>query len=170
MMTPLVFLDIDGVLNDHTPHENGYCGIEPRLATRFNRILRETSAEIVVSSAWRYMMFGGHMSFVGFANMLATHGLDVIDRVAGFTGRDTMIPSDAGQLIPKPNERGEQITRWLKRHPTNSRRQRRHYVVIDDLDLGITEAGHPFVQTDGKVGLTTTDAGKAIEILTGRAG
>lgn len=168
MMTPLIFLDIDGVLNDHTPRENGYCGIESRLAYHLNRILRLTAAEIVVSSAWRYLMFGGHMSLDGFANMLATHGLDVIGRIAGFTDQDTMIPNDVGQLVPMPNERGEQIARWLKGHPAKGRQRR--YVVIDDLDLGISEAGHPFVQTDGKIGLTTADADRAIEILTGRAG
>lgn len=165
-MTPLVFLDVDGVLNDHTPQENGYCGIEPKLASRLNRVLRLSGAEIVVSSAWRYMMFDRQMTPRGFGNMLATHGIDAIDRIAGFTGRDTMIPNEAGQLVPKPNERGELIAWWLKRHD----RPERRYVVIDDLDLGITEAGHPFVQTNGKIGLTVADADRAIEILTGRAG
>ena len=166
MMAPLIFVDVNGVLNDHTPHENGYCGIESRLAYHLNRILRLTAAEIVVSSAWRYMMFDRQMTCRGFGNLLATHGVDAIDRIAGFTGRDTMIPDEAGQLVPMPNERGVQISQWLKRHD----RPERRYVVIDDLDLGITEAGHPFVQTNGKVGLTVADADRAIEILTGRAG
>jgi hypothetical protein len=40
--------------------------------------------------------------------------------------------------------------------------------VVDDLDLGIREAGHPFVQTDGAVGLTVADAERLVELL-GRA-
>ncbi len=65
-----------------------------------------------------------------------------------------------GPPFPKPNERGEQIAKWLANYGPKSR-----YVVIDDMDLGITAAGHPFVQTDGRLGLSLSDARRAIELI-----
>lgn len=35
----------------------------------------------------------------------------------------------------------------------------------DDNEIGIPEAGHPFVKTDGEVGLTSADADKLILLL-----
>jgi phage terminase Nu1 subunit (DNA packaging protein) len=37
--------------------------------------------------------------------------------------------------------------------------------VIDDQDLGIHAAGHPFVKTNGKYGLTDRDVAKAIRLF-----
>ncbi|QEL19261.1 HAD domain-containing protein [Limnoglobus roseus] len=58
------------------------------------------------------------------------------------------------------NERGRQIADWLaaNKHPVR-------YAVVDDLDLGITAAGHPLVQTDGHVGLTDADAEELVSVL-----
>jgi hypothetical protein len=153
VVRPIIFLDLDGVLNDHQQRESGFCGIDLPLATRFNRVLRETDAQIVLSSAWRYMIPEA-MSLKGFTYLLQTHGVDCHERLIGVTCRDEEI-----------EPRGQQIRHWRLENGGE-----RPYVVIDDLDLGITEAGHPFVQTDGKVGLTEADADRAIEILTGRAG
>jgi hypothetical protein len=66
--------------------------------------------------------------------------------------------------IPEPNERGEQIREWVRSHQAFERERfdldagPPRYAVVDDLDLGITAAGHPFVQTDGRVGLTVGGA------------
>ncbi len=43
------------------------------------------------------------------------------------------------------------------------------YAVVDDLDLGISEAGHPFVQTDGTAGLHEEDAARLVDLLCGKA-
>lgn len=149
-MRPLIFLDMDGCLNDHTQLESGFCGVKSECASRLNRILRETDAEIVLSSAWRYMVPDA-MTLNGFQYLLQTHGVDCNDRLIGVTCRDE-------ELMP----RGQQIRQWRNEHGGD-----RRYVVIDDLDLGISEAGHPFVQTDGAVGLTDADVERAIAILNG---
>lgn len=169
MMAPLIFLDMDGVLNDHVRFDNGFCGVKAECVTHLNRILRTTGAEIVLSSAWRYMVPEA-MTLKGFAYLLLTHGVacrtdeeEPKDRLIGITCRDE-------ELLP----RGQQIRHWRLENGGD-----RRYVVIDDggenpdgswHDMGINAAGHPTVWTNGKVGLTAKDADAAIEILTGRAG
>lgn len=147
---PIVFLDMDGVLNSHDQHSNGYCGTTPAAVMVFNEVLRQTEALIVISSAWRYMVPEA-MTLKGFEYLLLTHGVECKDRILDVTCRDE-------DLQP----RGLQIRHWLNEHGGD-----RRYVVLDDLDLGITEHGHPFVQTDSAVGLRSEDGIRVVEILTG---
>jgi len=165
--TPLLFLDIDGVLNDHRVNDLAKSGtVLSDRAERLNRILLETGARIVVSSAWRYLILRGEMNLEGFRWLLRTHGV-LGDRMVGHTAADTMhdgVWSGVAGSWPIHNERGRQIAEWLgDRWEYKGCR----YVVLDDLDLGISEAGHPFVQCDGTVGLTDADADRAIAIIQG---
>lgn len=155
MENPIIFLDIDGVLNDHAAHKaSGYCGLKSRCVYHFNRILKATDARIVLSSAWRYMVHGGAVTLKGFEYLLCTHGVDAHERVIGATCTDE---EREGWT------RGEQIRHWLNENGSGCR-----YVVLDDLvNVGIKEAGHPFVQTYGRTGLNRCDADLVIKILTG---
>lgn len=148
----LVFLDIDGVLNDHKQHTNGYLGTIPSCVVCFNDLLVETGASIVISSAWRYMVLNGAMTLRGFEYLLLTHGVDCKDRVIGMTCSDEDIPL-----------RGQQIRHWMNEYGDG-----RRYVVLDDLDLGISEAEHPFVQTVDEHGLELADVNLAIWLLNGQ--
>lgn len=163
----LIFLDIDGVLNGHDAHRhpNGYCGIDPACVYRLNRIVAETGAAIVLSSAWRYLI-GRGMSFAGFKAMMLTYGLDRSAQIIGATVEDEHIP-----------DRGPQIGDWLLDVVVES------YVILDD---GSDEPPHPpatkpltesliehheravIVFTDGTKGLTDADADRAIAILNAR--
>lgn len=146
----LIFLDIDGVLNDHATFENGYCGIKAECVARLNRILLETGANLVISSAWRYLIISRSMTREGFQNLLLSHGVNCYKKIRGTT------QPDMGAIT-----RGQQILAWLICNGFAGT-----YVVLDDLDdAGIAEEGLPFVRTDGKVGLTDADADKAIAIL-----
>lgn len=50
----LIFLDIDGVLNDHSRSSSGYCTIDSDKVELFNQILdAHPNARVVISSAWR---------------------------------------------------------------------------------------------------------------------
>lgn len=151
----VLFLDIDGVLNDHAKHANGYCGTKPECVAEMNRVLAATGCKIVISSAWRYMVLCGSMTLNGLEQLLLTHGLACNGRLIGFTRRD---------VSAEVSDRGAQIREWLMLHGSDVER----YAVVDDLDLGISECGHPFVQTDGARGLTEADADRLIELL-GRA-
>lgn len=163
-----LFLDIDGVLNVHDFCPNAMCGpIHRDKVALLNRVLDATNARIVLSSAWRYLVHRGEMNLTGLGWLLRSHGLHA-DRLVGVTREDTVSigkPFGIANYVT-PDERGDQIAEWLRRSPdapvgiTVTR-----HAVVDDLDLGITAAGHPFVQTDGKVGLTEADAGRLIELL-----
>lgn len=176
---PIVFLDIDGVLNAHVYDEEAMSNtIDRGMVKLLNRILRETGAKVVLSSAWRYIVHRGEAQLSGMDWLLRSHGL-MAGRLLGITAPDTMVPSDdrggignALPFWPLENERGEQIADWRRRHSHRGR-----YVAIDDggrdratgnwSDLGIEAAGHPVVWTDGSIGLTTTDVGRAVGLLRG---
>lgn len=164
---PLIFLDVDGVLNDHQFDPEVMCGqIHRDKVGRLNRILRATGAGIVLSSAWRYIVHRSEANLMGMEWLFRSHGL-LAGRLVGITRSDTMEPKEYDGrpgTWPVVNERGRQIADWLAEsgqdHP---------YVVIDDLDLGISDAGHPFIRTDGKLGLTDDEADRAIELLSSLA-
>jgi hypothetical protein len=162
---PLIFLDVDGVLNAHEFDPEVLCGqIHPDKVCRLNRVLRETGARVVLSSAWRYIAFRDEATILGLEWLFRSHGM-LAGRLAGLTWPDTMkrwTYNGYPASWPLPNERGAQITRWLAENPYH-----RPYVVLDDLDLGISDEGHPFVHVDGMFGLSDDDAGRAAEILKG---
>jgi hypothetical protein len=153
----VLFLDVDGVLNRHDCDKVANCNpIHRNLVERLNWVLLTTGAKVVLSSAWRYMVHRGELNMSGLDWLLRSHGL-AQDRLIGITKRDTMISRMTGfngdpASWPAENERGQQITDWLIYNNPEV------YAVVDDLDLGISAAGHPFVQTDGSVGLTWEDA------------
>lgn len=170
----LIFLDIDGVLNGHDKHRhpNGYCGIDPACVYRLNRIVAETGAYLVISSAWRYLLGPkGGMSPVGFKSMLMTYGLDRSVEVVGRTPLDERI-----------SDRGPQVGHYLAGPAVNGRLD--SYVILDD---GSDDPPHPpatkpltesliehhergvIVFTDGTVGLTDADADRAIRVLNARS-
>ena len=174
---PIIFLDIDGVLNRHNfDILAGSCIIDQALVQIFNRILIVTNCKIVLSSAWRYIIYRKETNLVGLDWLLRSHGL-VGHRLIDVTPEDTMVPNYNGMTLkefPLENERGIQIERWLKINDPNSYSP---YVVLDDggfdnnkqwTDLGIIECGHPTVWTHPTMGITHANADDAIAILQGR--
>lgn len=155
----IIFLDIDGVLNGHTRFPNGYCGTRWECVEQFNRILAETGADVVVSSAWRYLVLSGSMTLKGLENLLLSHGVDCLGKVVGVTSSDEDIP-----------DRGLQVRHWMNEHGDG-----RRCVVLDDggerdgkwSDLGLRTCGHPVVWTLSKVGLTRHLADEVIWLLRG---
>lgn len=142
-----LFLDIDGVLNGHDSLLKGV-SISPSAVAAFNRVIAEAKPNVVLSSAWRYMIHGGAMTLRGFGYLLKTHGvigLNLID----LTPKDEEFP-----------ERGEQILAWREVHNHAG-----PYVVVDDEDFQITKYGHPLIRTDGQVGMTMADAERIIAAL-----
>lgn len=164
VVSKIIFLDIDGVLNAHEFDPDAMCGkIHPEKISILNGVLRETGAKIVLSSAWRYIIHRGESTLVGMEWLMRSHGM-IAGVLVGITRRDTMekrMEKFSGNPCewPVENERGAQISDWIESNKVTS------YVAVDDLDLGITAAGHPLVQTDGKIGITTDHAAKMVAIL-----
>jgi hypothetical protein len=179
LLTPTVFLDIDGVVNSgRNYHEwneawnEGYkaraaAGLEtdrwvdpaedPYVLKLFdaeniavlNQITSESGARIVVSSSWRMFY---HSRFQKLRDILAAAGVKA--EVVGPT--PTSVP-----------HRGLAIEGWLA---ANVPGQALNIVILDD------ESKHSFtpeierwlVQTDGKKGLQPKDLARALKVIKGR--
>jgi hypothetical protein len=160
----LIFLDIDGVLNDRTiDPASGSCTLLPRCVASFNRLLGATDAKVVISSAWRYMVLKGAMTQRGFAHMLRTHGVsrEIEERLAGCTCSDEEAPTRGGQIAHYLGGRAD-LCRRFQTHPAAF-----SLVVLDDCPAGMDFA--PFadrvVRTDPAVGLTDALAARAAVML-----
>ena len=160
----LIFLDIDGVLNDRAfNHDAQSSTIKPECVAHFNRVIHETGAAVVLTSSWRYLTMDAApdapalMTHSGLRYLLRTHGVTAKLQIIGCTERDC--EEHGGK------NRGRQITRYLE-----ACKDVESYVVLDDNAFDIAERGHPFVQTDGRVGLTAVDADRAIAFLKPKSG
>jgi hypothetical protein len=152
---PVVFLDIDGVLNGHEfLVESRSCKIDRACVERLNRILKATDARIVLSSAWRYMVHGHAMTLQGFQYMLQTHGM-----VGSVNGSERVIV-DVTCRDQDLADRPDQIRAWLEACAPHDEWR---YVILDDGDFVWGDLN--IIQTDGSKGLTDEDAERAIASL-----
>jgi hypothetical protein len=148
----IVFLDIDGVLNDSSFNPAAESSsLQAPLVARLNRILRATGAKVVLSSSWRYLILDRAMTIQGFEYLLRTHGLDR-GCLIGHTGAD--------EVEETGGDRARQIRRWLAGNQAVTA-----WVVLDDgaVDLGADSWRH--VRPRREVGLTDDDATRTIAIL-----
>lgn len=154
---PVIFLDIDGVLN----HLDVYDKREPYInrdnMNALNVLLDETGANLVISSAWRYLITEKLMTVEGFHHMLVTHGLGYNRHIIGKT-----VP-DGGEF---GQDRGAQIRHWMETTfryhlggPTGT-----PWVAIDDTEMPTLPAAH-VVYTLPHQGLRSHQVSEAIEKL-----
>ena len=146
-----LFLDIDGVLNNTVPVDYRGGMIKRENVENLNIILKGVpECQVVLSSAWRYMILSGDMSLRGFEQLLMTHGADIWCRLHGHTIDDNQF-----------DDRGLQIKEYLDRHDHT------HFAILDDCPTGMNF--HPLserlVRTNSKHGLTAANARKALNLL-----
>lgn len=146
-MSRLLFLDIDGVLNAHERHANGYSPIRPDLVANLNLILDAVpDLQIVLSSAWRYTM----REVCSVETLLCCHGANAAKRIHGLTNPDPLpnpCPSyDDREWWSRMGLlwRVDQICDYAWAHSAS------RFAVLDDLPL---EVDHLFL-CDPNVGLT----------------
>lgn len=134
----VIFLDFDGVLAPYSSrYEAGKFSFGP--VENLNKILKAvTEAKIVVSSSWR------------------RHGLeyvkDMLEKNGVSSGRVTGITPET------ENGREHHIKAYLDEHKDIT-----NYVILDDERLDMPD--QHFVKVNQHVGLTETEAKRAIEIL-----
>lgn len=149
-MTPIVFLDVDGVLAKLDINYR-YTRLNQDCVDALGVLLERTGADIVLSSSWRY----SHTP-EDFQRLLADYGLTarVIDRT----------PMPEHELIPglvAGMTRGAEIGAWL----AVSGRGRRFVILDDEEDMG--KLAPWLVRTDHRDGLTLAEVEQAIALLNG---
>ena len=159
---PLLFLDVDGVLNSHQyfeereKHESDdpnfvrsmKSDIDPEAVKRLDLICETTGAKIVVSSVWQR----GRLYDI-LLDALKEYGKHI--QVIGVTG-------DRGC---KDCLRGNNILRWMRDNISEYHSFKKYVIIDDDSDMLYWQKDN-FVHTSSeKGGLTDEKADKAIKIL-----
>jgi len=140
----IIFLDIDGVLNNPKCLCNDYRNVLKRECVKaFNKIIDETGADIVISSSWRKLF-----EFDKLAAMLKTYG--VKGDIIGTTPSINTIGS----------QRGDEIAVWLD----NVGEEVESFVILDD-DSDMKHLSDYLVKCDTETGLTEKEVQKAIKML-----
>ena len=155
-MSPIVFLDIDGVLVTHgsiAKRAHGVSGVDPDCVSALNRILRETGAKIVISSTWRMIHSADRM-----ADLLMLWGVE--GEIVGATPDLTVYERPP---IYAPTMRGNEIQQWLNLN------QHGAFVILDD-DDDMVHLSPYLVKTTFERGLTLEDAETAIAVLQQQVG
>jgi len=137
---PVVFLDIDGVLND-TPLTVGGPHVLPRCAKALQALLAASGAELVITSSWGKWINDGSMTLKGLERLLRTHGIHA--HVVGH------VISAVGET------RAFAIRRYILDHDI------KRWIVLDDMAMPLDN----FVKTNGDVGLTCADVLNAYRLL-----
>ena len=150
-MKKLLFLDVDGVLNNekwamemwddyNIKVYNHNILYQPSLV-QLRRIINATGATIILSSSWRR-----------FPEARA-------DLVRWLKMYEMEIDSDTPIINQKYRRRGDAISKWFEDHPGEY-----EYIILDDEDDMAEHMAH-LVQTDFYYGLTETEANAAIDML-----
>lgn len=137
----VAFLDFDGVLICGA--SRGRLNPEPSCIAEVNRITNAISAAIVLSTSWRHSA-----SLENWRKVLRAWGItaDVIGMTPSVDGREVT--------------RGDEIAAWLRAN----RESIDSFVVLDD-DYDVHPLASYHVRTDKYVGLTKSDADRAIAML-----
>ena len=164
-MNKFIFLDIDGVLNTREFHSNmkkdapkdefGYA-FDPVAVANLARIIEETSAVIVISSAWKFHGVARLREMWKLRN-LPGHILDITPN----TLSDDILLNANLEEMELGVCRGNEIKEWLSKH----REKVSNYVIIDDFDDLLPEQEGHAVITNTLIGISEEDADKAIMIL-----
>jgi hypothetical protein len=139
----ILFLDVDGVLNNRRTRqvtECGCTGVDGVNVKHLQRILKETGCAIVVSSTWRRWP-------ELMRELWAKLGAETEARCLGFTP------------VMDSCDRGIEIQKWL-----NDNEYRDQFVIVDD-DSDMVHLAPYLVKTDNNHGLTGENADEIIRRL-----
>lgn len=114
---------------------------DPCAVRNLRKIIESTSAEIVISSSWRYIHRLGSLRMMWEVRELPGEILDILPCGASYISR------------------GEDIECWMNQHGQTD------YVIIDDLNDFYQTQLDRYVETNPIVGITEANATRAIEIL-----
>ena len=162
-MTPLIFLDIDGVVTScmTTPgsyinHEPSDYGPSPDCVERLKRLCDMTNAKIVISSNWRKFDDANSWTYKGkaYKNPLPSLRMLLYDYIVGTLDKIRHQP------------KAEALRRWFRSAGIDQTEY--HYVVFDDdprEQFGTSEFKEHYIETNAFTGLTDSDCEKAKNLL-----
>lgn len=145
----VIFLDIDGVLNNQKfflEKAQDMVALDKIKINYLKKIVDVTNSQIVLTSTWR-LLSPSHPDAIALNSYFEAEGLHIYDKTPMLeTGR------------------GTEIQKWLYEHPTVT-----NFVIIDDDDFDLTEFSSRLVKTtwEGDGGLLPSHVLKAIAILQG---
>ena len=149
----VIFLDIDGVLNTESYREDPKVDyfeepISEAHMSWLEHFVKETDAEIVLSSTWREYWDCGDTQSDRFGeyinNLFEKYGLKIFDKT------------------PMLKDRDAEISEWIKNHYDKVE----NYVILDDFDFEWSENNAKcLVKTMDNIGLDEKTTEKAIRIL-----
>jgi len=152
----VVFLDIDGVLNNDKTNSKtpmGFTGISNSLLKNLAHFVKETNAVIVLSSTWKDEWDENPLKRTEDGNYLHRKLRQVGISIFGKIDEST-----TGSYY-----RGKAIKLYLDAHP-----EIENYVILDDLDFDfkdIPEIESHFVQTKASLGFQKDKYEKALQIM-----
>jgi hypothetical protein len=164
MITKIIFLDFDGVLNSQLYYTSGRHGartisfahdIDPESVKNLNYIIEKTGAKVVVSSTWRL-----GRTVEELQSILEQNGF--VGEVIGTT-KDLRHGEGGGSIL-----RGNEILCWIKEHQDligTSSGDYHHYVILDDDSDMLYWQRHNLFLTDGYCGLTPNMAYRIARFL-----
>ena len=153
----IIFLDIDGVLNNaidsehHQFHKEGYYFFSKERVGHLNYILGQTGAKIVVSSTWRLGKTVSELQ--ALCKWMGIEG-EVIDKTEYLKDNYTL--------------RGNEIYKWIEDNEDLLGKRGYdflEYVILDDESDMLLWLKDHFVNCDGEIGLTHSNAYQAVKIL-----
>jgi hypothetical protein len=144
MTKPIIFLDIDGVLNsqefvDLLGDQWNMEQVDRKAVERLNRIVEATGAEVVISSTWRCCL-----------------PFETIRRIIDLAGGKVLI-IDKTPVLGSP--RGGEIQKWLDENPGHER-----FVILDDCEDMVHLWPH-LVETTWDLGLLDEHVERAIKVI-----
>lgn len=138
LKSPILFLDVDGVLN--SLKTGGRYALKKKCLRRLQEIVEKTGCEIVLSSTWRK----------------DEYALKRLRRVLKYRNIEIM---DITPILYKP--RGYEIEHWMIVNSYDG-----VYAILDDDSDMLEEQLPNFFQTDPEFGITDTIAYRVIYHLT----
>jgi len=153
-----LFVDIDGVLNteDHLRRQKRQTGRTtnrdwcPIAMAHLKLVVEYYNGQIVVTSTWRY-----DHSLRQLKLLFEENGVPG-EYVIGVT--PSLIYESSGKV-----NRGDEIRQWIEEHLYADDIPR--YVILDDIDEGLSQFGERFILCDPKVGFADKEKVKQIANL-----
>ena len=164
IMSRILFLDIDGVLNSnfwnnrHQVEISDGTLIDEEKIKLLAYLVRETNSEIILHSGWRFGFDSELKPLCKEANKL----VELLEKedlhIKGIT--PNLTTEEIRQAKKFSLVKADEILLWINLHNDVA-----EWVVLDDLDLHNTQIEQHQVKPDQTVGLTLENVKQAVKIL-----